>query len=326
MVDYSSRFSFQLRAVGHIFRPNVGVGHLACPTLDLRSEFWSSTLDGDAKTPLTRPTDDLTQATGSGLLTITVESRGLPATTDEGNNTVDGMAMMELIFSRPSAMVSAALARKFVFLNTASFCINTRVPSPSLYHFRPAVPKQPYFAPLVSQRSFSRNGSRFCTNAGEPKRNTLVNFSLSDSEDDSDSSEEEKNKKAPAKAADKSKPPPPPYDPFSKKAVIEEPDDPKNLQDVFHKMRADGMINNAVKMFDGLSKDGLTHEALELFSVIKDKSEMPDVVAHTAVIEAYCDAGQPKEAHKVYQRMLVSGVLPNAYTYSVLIQVPGEER
>nr|GLL46854.1 pentatricopeptide repeat-containing protein At4g38150-like [Ipomoea trifida] len=233
------------------------------------------------------------------------------------------MVMMELIFSRPSSMASAAaLARKFVFLNTASFSFSiiTRVPSPSLYHFRPAIPKQPYFAPLVSQRSFSRNGSRFCTNAAEPKRNTLVNFSLSDSEDDDSDSSEEINKKAPAKAADKSKPPPPPYDPFSKKAVIEEPDDPKNLQDVFHKMRADGMINNAVKMFDGLSKDGLTHEALELFSVIKDKSEMPDVVAHTAVIEAYCDAGQPKEAHKVYQRMLVSGVLPNAYTYSVLIK------
>ncbi|XP_031113966.1 pentatricopeptide repeat-containing protein At4g38150-like [Ipomoea triloba] len=227
---------------------------------------------------------------------------------------------MELIFSRPSAMVSAALARKFVFINTASFSIITRVLSPSLYHFRPAIPKPPYFAPLVPQRSFSRNGSRFCTNAGERKRNTLVNFSLSDSEDDDSDSSEEINKKAPAKAADKSKPPPPPYDPFSKKAVIEEPDDPKNLQDVFHKMRADGMINNAVKMFDGLSKDGLTHEALELFSVIKDKSEMPDVVAHTAVIEAYCDAGQPKEAHKVYQRMLASGVLPNAYTYSVLIK------
>ncbi|XP_019179328.1 PREDICTED: pentatricopeptide repeat-containing protein At4g38150-like [Ipomoea nil] len=224
--------------------------------------------------------------------------------------------VMELIFSRPSAMASAAaLARKFVFRNTASFSI-----SPSLHHFRTAIPKPPYFAPLLPQRSFSRNGSRFCTDAAEPKRNTLVNFSLSDSEDDSDSSEEI-NQKAPAKAAAAGKSKlPPPYDPFSKKAVIEEPDDPKNLQDVFHKMRADGMINNAVKMFDGLSRDGLTHEALELFSVIKDKSEMPDVVAHTAVIEAYCDAGQPKEAHRVYQRMLVSGVLPNAYTYSVLIK------
>lgn len=112
---------------------------------------------------------------------------------------------------------------------------------------------------------------------------------------------------------------PPPYDPFSKKPVIEEPEDPKNLQEVFHKICTDGLMNSAVKMFDGLSKDGLTHEALELFSQIKDKGQMPDVVAHTAVIEAYVNAGQAKEGLKVFMRMLGSGVLPNAYTYSLLI-------
>lgn len=151
-----------------------------------------------------------------------------------------------------------------------------------------------------------------------PKRNTLVNYSLSDSED-SDSEADTKEVTKSTKQIDKSKLPPP-YDPFNKKPVIEEPEDPTNLQEVFQKIRSDGMINNAVKMFDGLSKDGLTHEALELFSQIKDKNQMPDVVAHTAVIEAYANAGQPKEAHKVYLRMLASGVLPNAYTYSVLIK------
>ncbi|KAJ7977778.1 Pentatricopeptide repeat-containing protein [Quillaja saponaria] len=99
------------------------------------------------------------------------------------------------------------------------------------------------------------------------------------------------------------------------------PKDPKDLQEIFHNLRSgDGMFNHAVKMFDGLSKDGLTHEALELFSQIKDKGHMPDVVSHTAVIEAYANAGQPKEALKVYLRMLSSGVSPNAYTYSVLIK------
>ncbi|KAK4273348.1 hypothetical protein QN277_021769 [Acacia crassicarpa] len=47
---------------------------------------------------------------------------------------------------------------------------------------------------------------------------------------------------------------------------------------------------------------------------------MPDVVAHTAIIEAYANAAQPKEALKVYMRMLASGVSPNAYTYTVLIK------
>ncbi|XVE60824.1 hypothetical protein DITRI_Ditri05aG0157700 [Diplodiscus trichospermus] len=85
-------------------------------------------------------------------------------------------------------------------------------------------------------------------------------------------------------------------------------------------MRSDGLMTNAVKMFDALSKDGLTHEALELFSQFKDKGQMPDVVAHTAVIEAYANAGQCKEALKSFMRMLASGVAPNAYTYTVLIK------
>lgn len=79
-------------------------------------------------------------------------------------------------------------------------------------------------------------------------------------------------------------------------------------------------MSSAAKMFDGLSRNGLTHEALELFAQIKDKGEMPDVIAHTAVMEAYADAGQAKEAHKVYLRMLRSGVLPNAYTYGVILR------
>ncbi|GKB91344.1 pentatricopeptide repeat-containing protein [Tanacetum coccineum] len=46
---------------------------------------------------------------------------------------------------------------------------------------------------------------------------------------------------------------------------------------------------------------------------------MPQVIAHTAVIQAYADAGKPKDALKVFERMLACGVLPNAYTYSVLV-------
>lgn len=150
------------------------------------------------------------------------------------------------------------------------------------------------------------------------KINTKVNFSLPDSDDDEEEEEEDNSKE---EIIDKNSKPPPPYDPFNKKPIIEEPNDPKDLQEIFHNMRTkDGLFNNAVKMFDALSKDGLTHEALELFSQIKDKGHMPDVVAHTAIIEAYANAGQPKECLKVYLRMLASGVAPNAYTYTVLIK------
>ncbi|CAN0857627.1 Pentatricopeptide repeat-containing protein At4g38150 [Linum grandiflorum] len=74
-------------------------------------------------------------------------------------------------------------------------------------------------------------------------------------------------------------------------------------------------------MFDTLCKDGLTHEALELCSHIKEKDQMPDVVGYTSVIEEYAKAGgQSKEALKVFMRMLGVGVAPNVYTYSVLIK------
>ncbi|KAK8509930.1 hypothetical protein V6N12_001998 [Hibiscus sabdariffa] len=138
--------------------------------------------------------------------------------------------------------------------------------------------------------------------------------------EDSDSDEEEEQKQGvSSKELDRPNLPPP-YDPFNKNPVIEEPQDPKNLQQVFHDMRGDGLINNAVKMFDSLSKDGLTHEALELFAQFKDNGQMPVVVAHTAVIEAYAGAGRSKEALKSFMRMLASGVAPNAYTYTVLIK------
>ncbi|KAG9460044.1 hypothetical protein H6P81_004552 [Aristolochia fimbriata] len=180
-------------------------------------------------------------------------------------------------------------------------------------------------AAKVRPVSSSFSNTRF---ASTSNTNSPVSFNFSDSEEeevDGDegeygSSQKKKNNKTRNnKEIDKSKLPPP-YDPFRKKPVIEEPKNPKNLQEVFHNMRGDGLMTNAVKMFDALSKDGLTHEALELFSQIKDKGQMPDVIAHTAVIEAYANAGQPKEALKVYLRMLASGVKPNAYTYTLLIK------
>lgn len=193
---------------------------------------------------------------------------------------------------------------------------------PSSYRFSTA-PSSPrvenhqtiYNLLTLGRRPFSSN-----TTSSTNRSSKLVNFSPSGS--DSDDAEGNDNKPSPrSKELDKSKLPPP-YDPFNKKAAaLEEPDDPKNLPEVFHKMSSEeGLFNHAVKMLDALSKDGLTHEALELFSQIKDKGHMPDVVSHTAVLEAYANAGQAKEANRTYLRMLASGVAPNAYTYSVLIK------
>ena len=221
-----------------------------------------------------------------------------------------------LLFRLPSSSSSN--------IATCSLC------SPSLlllrlFHYN-ASPQQP---PLLHEVAYLQQqhqqpllGRSFCSNPTNKKDtkkktiNTKVNFSLSDSDTDSDSEDTNQTKEI-----DETKLPPP-YNPFNKtKPIIEEPDDPNNLQQIFHKMKSEGLINNEIKMFDALSKEGVTHEALELFSQIRQKGNMPDVVGYTAVIEAYANAGgHSKEALKVFQRMLSAGVAPNAYTYTVIIK------
>ncbi|VAH13176.1 unnamed protein product [Triticum turgidum subsp. durum] len=147
-----------------------------------------------------------------------------------------------------------------------------------------------------------------------PNTNSPVSFDWSD---------DDESPPAPPPASPAKNPTlPPPYDPFSKKPAVADPPDSTNLQEVFHRMRTGGLTDYAIKMFDGLSKDGLTHEALALFSIIKDKGAMPDVVAHTAVLEAYANAGPGHwgDAVRTYKRMLSSGVAPNAYTMAVLVK------
>ncbi|WCJ41273.1 Tetratricopeptide repeat (TPR)-like superfamily protein [Euphorbia peplus] len=170
------------------------------------------------------------------------------------------------------------------------------------------------YSHLLLSRSFSSVSNEPNLNKNI---NTKVNFSPSHSDSDSDSNDHINNNN---NVTHKPKLPPP-YNPFTTNPPIKEPEDPKDLQLIFHKMRTEGLLNNAVKMFDALSQDGLTHEALQLFSQIKEKGHMPDVVGHTAVIEAYANAGgRSKEAVEVFLRMVNSGVKPNAYTYSVLIK------
>lgn len=147
-----------------------------------------------------------------------------------------------------------------------------------------------------------------------PNTNSPVSFDWSD--------DDESPAEPPPTSPAKNPAPPPPYDPFSKNPAAADPVDPTNLQEIFHRMRTGGLTDYAIKMFDGLSKDGLTHEALALFSVIRDKGAMPDVVAHTAVLEAYAAAGPARwrDAVRTYNRMLSGGVAPNAYTMAVLVK------
>uniref|UniRef100_A0ACD5TK96 Uncharacterized protein n=1 Tax=Avena sativa TaxID=4498 RepID=A0ACD5TK96_AVESA len=175
---------------------------------------------------------------------------------------------------------------------------------------------------LLRPSSFTAlsSANRIFSSTASPPPNRSSNTNSPVSFDWSD--DDENSSARPSTSPSESPTLPPPYDPFSKKPVVTDPADPTNLQEIFHRMRTEGLTDYAIKMFDGLSKDGLTHEALALFSVIKDKGAMPDVVAHTAVLEAYANAGPGhwRDAVRTYDRMLSTGVAPNAYTLSVLVK------
>ncbi|XP_074572221.1 uncharacterized protein LOC141828665 [Curcuma longa] len=231
------------------------------------------------------------------------------------------MAIAAAAIPRSLLSLSSSSRRRFLFsasssllrLRRSKFTSAFFVPSSAGRRCETTLPVVSVFRPSPRLPSLSTYGRCFCSPSRSSNTNSTASFSWSDDEDENKPSTK-------IKEVDKRKLPPP-YDPFSKKPAVEEPRDPSDLQEIFHKMRTEGLTNYAIKMFDSLSKDGLTHEALQLFSVIKDKGTMPDVVAHTAVLEAYANAGgHSKEAIRTYDRMLASGVCPNAYTFAVLVK------
>ncbi|KAJ6384743.1 hypothetical protein OIU78_027935 [Salix suchowensis] len=116
---------------------------------------------------------------------------------------------------------------------------------------------------------------------------------LSDSDSDSEDVATENNDREKKEWAI-----PPPYNPFNKQqpVVFEDPEDPKDLQHIFHRMRSEG-----------------------------DKGQMPDVVAYTAVMEAYFNAGlavdaKLVDAKKYVLEMMAKGMRPNAHTYAAVFE------
>lgn len=67
-------------------------------------------------------------------------------------------------------------------------------------------------------------------------------------------------------------------------------------------------------------KDGNDIEAIMFASPIQRTLTEPSVLFHTIVIEAYLKFGKIKGALEAYVAMLLAGVAPNSYTYTVLIK------
>jgi pentatricopeptide repeat protein len=95
---------------------------------------------------------------------------------------------------------------------------------------------------------------------------------------------------------------------------------PQDADVIFKKMKETGLIPNAVAMLDGLCKDGNVQEALNLFSLMREKGTIPEIVIYTAVVEGYTKAHKADDAIKIFRKMQRNGIKPNAFSYTVLIQ------
>uniref|UniRef100_A0A7N0T294 Pentatricopeptide repeat-containing protein n=1 Tax=Kalanchoe fedtschenkoi TaxID=63787 RepID=A0A7N0T294_KALFE len=95
---------------------------------------------------------------------------------------------------------------------------------------------------------------------------------------------------------------------------------PEDADEIFKKMKENGLIPNAVAMLDGLCKDGLVQEAMKLFKLMREKGQIPEVVIYTAVVEGFCKSHKFDDAKRIFRKMQSNGIVPNAYTYTVLIQ------
>ncbi|KAF3333714.1 pentatricopeptide repeat-containing protein [Carex littledalei] len=64
-------------------------------------------------------------------------------------------------------------------------------------------------------------------------------------------------------------------------------------------------------MLDDMYKDGLVREAMKLFSVMREKDTIPEVV------EVFYKVSRFNDAIKVFFKMKKNGIVPNAYSYGL---------
>jgi pentatricopeptide repeat protein len=60
-------------------------------------------------------------------------------------------------------------------------------------------------------------------------------------------------------------------------------------------------------------------EAMKLFDLMREKGAIPEVVIHTAVVEAFCKASKLNTVLRIFKKMHGNGVIPNAFSYWLII-------
>nr|XP_011466370.1 PREDICTED: pentatricopeptide repeat-containing protein At1g74850, chloroplastic-like [Fragaria vesca subsp. vesca]XP_011466371.1 PREDICTED: pentatricopeptide repeat-containing protein At1g74850, chloroplastic-like [Fragaria vesca subsp. vesca]XP_011466372.1 PREDICTED: pentatricopeptide repeat-containing protein At1g74850, chloroplastic-like [Fragaria vesca subsp. vesca] len=107
----------------------------------------------------------------------------------------------------------------------------------------------------------------------------------------------------------------------NKRVIEDDPENPKDLECVYDMMcRMEPIVHTITRMVNMLKKDGFMSQAHEIRSEFDLGGDIPQVVTHTGVMEIYAKSDRAKEAHKVFRPLLSLGVVPNAYTYSIIIK------
>ncbi|XP_074279736.1 uncharacterized protein LOC141605006 [Silene latifolia] len=74
-------------------------------------------------------------------------------------------------------------------------------------------------------------------------------------------------------------------------------------------------------LIDGLSKDKLVTEALNLFSVMKTEGIKPDVFTYNSMIRGMFTLGRKGEAKEILVEMMESNIEPDVSTYNMLVDM-----
>lgn len=75
-----------------------------------------------------------------------------------------------------------------------------------------------------------------------------------------------------------------------------------------------------IVLMDGLDKKGWTDKAIRLFlKLVESENHKPNVHTYSAMISGYCRGNKMNRAEMLFDRMKTQGLIPNANTYTTLI-------
>ena len=94
----------------------------------------------------------------------------------------------------------------------------------------------------------------------------------------------------------------------------------KRLQKVLHKWLTTDNVKITFEMLGGLINDGNGEEASKLYKCFCMTGMYPMNTMYISLMQAQLKFGETKGALDVYRGMLASGVVPNSYTYMILIK------